>query len=244
MVIGRTPEETYWEFFRADRTKDAKAWAAVLSYPHVRVAAPGRIEYFRTAAEFVASTDWIQREATGWVRTEGVEPRVFQSTRDKVHLAGGWVRYNAENEPILTNRVVYALTRGKKGWGVKVRFACGASAEWEDIADEETLDVVKRFLQVVKAGDAGAYVRLVRYPFFVIGADTVHRFESGLSLTRSIPNLDLSPVAIEDISLIQNGQQGSTVAVSFRTYDNHVRHAVILAARKKEGYRLAAISLI
>ena len=244
MVIGRSPEETYWEFFRADRSKDAKAWAAVMNYPHVRVAGPSRIEYFRTEEEFVASTDWSQREKTGWVRTEGIEPQVIQSARDKVHLAGGWIRYNAENEPILSNRVVYVLTRVQGLWGVQARFACGATATWKTVKDRDPGNLIKRFLLRLRDGVEGACAQLCRYPFIVVGTANVRRFESETLLIKSLPQLNLTSNEIDEIKSVQCGQQGANVAVSFTTHDGRSGSVVCLTASKDRDHRLAAISLI
>ena len=244
MVVRRSPEETYWEFFRADRAKDASAWAAVMSYPHVRVAAPGRIEYFRTEEEFVASADWTQRETTGWVRTEGIDPKVFQSGSDKVHLAGGWVRYNAEDEPILSNRVVYVLTRVRGGWGVQARFACGANQTWQNAADEKPANEVKRFLQRLREGDVEACARSIRYPFIVVGRGTVKQFVSETSFLDSLQQLSLGSGDINDITSIQNGQRGANVAVSLTAGDDQLNQAVFLIIRNDEDHRLAAISIV
>ena len=215
-----------------------------MSYPHVRVAAPGRIEYFRSAEEFIASADWTQREATGWIRTEGIEPRVIQTARKKLHLAGGWTRYDVNDQPILSNRVVYVLTKQYDGWGIQARFACGATASWQEAADAEPVNVVKRFLHLLKDGEISTTVRLVGYPFIVVGMSTVRRYESEASLASSLPRLIRTPVEISDVSLIQNGSQGANVCGSFGIDADMPHDAVFLIARKDADYRLAALSLL
>lgn len=111
-----TPEAAYFGFFEADRAKNADAWAAVMSYPHVRVAATGTTDYFGTSRDYADAADWTSREATGWVRTVGREPVRLHESPDRVHLLGGWTRYNAKDEPILWNRVTYIVTRpGSRG---------------------------------------------------------------------------------------------------------------------------------
>ncbi len=244
MVIGRTPEATYWEFFRADRAKDARAWAAVMSYPHVRVAAPGRVEHFETAEEFAAAATWTQREATGWVRTEGIEPRAIQSAPEKMHLVGGWVRYDAEDQPILSNRVVYVLTKPQNAWGVQARFACGASARWEDTEDQEPMNVVKRFLQLLKGGNATACAALLRYPFIFVGTDSVQTLETEDLLTRSLLKFDLTPHEIGEITVIQNGSQGANIAVSYDSTSRCLVRGVFLIEKKDATCRIAAASFV
>ena len=106
-----TPEDAYFGFFEADAAQDGDAWAAVMSYPHARVAASGEVLYFETARDYADDADWSSRVATGWVRTRGREPVRLHASSDRVLLLGGWTRFNAEDEPILWNRVAYILTR-------------------------------------------------------------------------------------------------------------------------------------
>ena len=106
-----TPEDAYYGFFEADRAKDAAAWAGVMRYPHVRVAAAGGTDYFETSRDYADAADWTEREATGWVRTRGRQPTRLHESSDRVHLVGGWTRYNAADAPILWNRVTYIVTR-------------------------------------------------------------------------------------------------------------------------------------
>ena len=77
-----TPEDAYFGFFEADAAQDGDAWAAVMRYPHARVAASGEVLYFETARDYADDADWSSRVATGWVRTRGREPvppaRVFR----------------------------------------------------------------------------------------------------------------------------------------------------------------------
>ena len=106
-----TPEDAYFGFFEADAAQDGDAWAAVMSYPHVRVAASGDVLYFETARDYADDADWSSRVATGWVRTRGLEPMRLHESSDRVLLLGGWTRFNADDEPILWNRVTYILTK-------------------------------------------------------------------------------------------------------------------------------------
>ena len=53
-----SPEDAYYGFFRADSAKNAPAWAAVMSYPHVRVSAPGGMVRFETPEAYAEAADW------------------------------------------------------------------------------------------------------------------------------------------------------------------------------------------
>lgn len=215
-----------------------------MSYPHVRVAAPGRVEYFESPTEFVAAASWSQREATGWVRTEGIEPRAIQTAPDKLHLAGGWVRYDAEDQPILSNRVVYVLTKPQGRWGVQARFACGATPTWRDVGDQQPANVVRRFLQLLKDGDLGGCAGLVRYPFIVVGLGAVQRFETESSLTLSLPEFRLTPPKFDAITVVQNGRQGANVAVSLQFDADDVGCAVFLIDQRSSQHLIASVSVI
>ena len=69
--------------------QNGEAWAAVMSYPHVRVAASGETVYFETAQDYADNADWTSRVASGWVRTRGWEPVRLHASADRVLLAGG-----------------------------------------------------------------------------------------------------------------------------------------------------------
>ena len=148
-----SPEDTYWAFFEAFNAKDAEAWAGVMSYPHVRVSGRGSSRYFETPEEYASGRSWEQFEATGWVRTQGIEPTRLHESADKVHLAGGWTRYNDSDEPILSNRVTYILTRLDGSWGIQARFGVDSFTESENTEESATaaVDVVERHLEALDA---------------------------------------------------------------------------------------------
>lgn len=244
MVIGRSPEATYWEFFRADRAQDANAWAAVMSYPHIRVAAPGRVEFFQTAEEYAAAASWSERVATGWVRTEGIKPECFQTSADKLHLAGGWVRYDAADQPILSNRVVYVLTRLDDTWGVQARFACGAAKTWQDNADGESGSAVKRFLQQLNEGDVHGSASALRYPFIVVKQGVVQRFESVTSYIAKLPDLNMTRYENLDVAVVQNGPSGANIAVSMSTNAGPTNQLVFLIDKRDSTHLIASVSII
>lgn len=214
-----------------------------MSYPHVRVAAPGRIEYFETASEFANAQSWTEREATGWVRTEGIEPEVIHASPKKSHLVGGWVRYDAEDQPILTNRVVYILTKAQSAWGVQARFACGATEIWEDDEGRESASVVKRFLKLLEDRNARVCAALVRYPFVLVGMNTVHRFETESSFSDSLRSLNLTALKLDDVSVTQIGEHGANIAVSFQFDAANSGRAVFLIDKRNSQHRIASVSV-
>ena len=123
-----------------------------MSYPHVRVSAgpagaqrgrffhprtsariyPDRAEYARTAA----AMGWERFVATGWVRTQGLDPERIHESEQMVLLSGGWTRRRADDSPIVSNRVLYTLTRQGDGWGIQARFGIDS---FEPDSDQEEL---------------------------------------------------------------------------------------------------------
>ena len=134
----QTPEAAYWAFFERFNAQDPDGWAGVMSYPHVRVsagAAANRQSRFfnpRTAARVYTDHDdyastaqsmgWDRFIATGWVRTQGMEPVRVHESEDMVLLSGGWTRLRSDDSPIVSNRVLYTLTRLDGRWGIQARF--------------------------------------------------------------------------------------------------------------------------
>ena len=114
--------------------QDGNARAAAMSYPHVRVAASAEILYFETARDYADTAGWTSRVASGWVRTRGRKPVHLRESANRVVIKGGWTRFNAEDEPILWNRVTYILTKAGDSWGIQARFALGAYGGGDDEA--------------------------------------------------------------------------------------------------------------
>ena len=133
MADYANPEDAYWAFFEAFNAKDRDGWADVMSYPHTRVSARGSVRYYQTPRDYAEGASWEAIEATGWVRTRGIEPVRLHESADKVHLAAGWIRYDAEDEPILSNRVTYILTRVEGSWGIQARFGTDSFNEDESV---------------------------------------------------------------------------------------------------------------
>lgn len=241
------PEDAYREFFRADSAKDAKAWAAVMSYPHVRVSATAPPAYYETAQEYAARASWAKREATGWVRSVGVDPvRVHPApgveSGDKVHLAGGWTRYNAQDEPILRNRVTYVLTRVDGSWGIQARFGTDSFAEGETYDATPATDAVRDHLQAVADGDFRTGAALCRYPFTDVGIGRVdtHRtaddLEAALALDRG--------VTLSEVAAAQSGSTGVVVAARWTRSGGGEARAVFVVGRADDAWRIAGRSVI
>jgi len=238
----KAPEDPYYEFFRADSAKDAKAWAAVMSYPHARVSATGNCPYYETPEDYAARASWTAREATGWVRSVGVDPIRSHESADKVHLAGGWTRYNAKDEPILRNRVTYIVTRLEGSWGIQARFGTDSFTEGEVLDSSAPLGVVAAHLENWAGGDLGAATQTLIYPFTNVGVGRVDRYANASEVADKL--YAEPPTTVDDIRPVREGRDGIVAAAAWRSVRGSSYQAVFLVARREAGWRMAGASII
>ncbi len=182
----QSPEDAYWAFFERFNAKDATGWAGVMSYPHVRVSAgdPGgsnqRFFNPRTAARLypnfedyaaaAQSMGWERFEATGWVRTRGHAPVRILESDVLVLLSGGWTRVRADDSPIVSNRVLYTLTRMSDGWGIQARFGIDSYMPDADqgYAAAQGLDFANRMLRALQVGNRDDWLGCIRFPLTLV----------------------------------------------------------------------------
>ncbi len=240
------PEEAYWMFFTAFNAKDAEAWAGVMSYPHVRVPALGSPRYFETPEAYVSRSSWERMEATGWVRTQGIEPTRLHESADKVHLAGGWTRYNAADEPIISNRVAYILTRLDGSWGIQARFGVDSFMEGENVEDSAATatDLVERYLEALDALDFADCARLSIYPFTQVGIGEVQQFQDEAALERWLAAIPRRRTTKRDVRASQTGTDGVNVAVTATFESGQAEHALFLVAKREGRWGIAGRSVI
>ena len=240
-----SPEDTYWEFFRADRAKDAERWADVMSYPHVRVAAPTGSAYFETPEAYASNASWEAREATGWVLSRGAEPVRLHASADKVHLAGGWTRYNIDDEPILSNRVTYVLTRLDGRWGIQARFGVDSFDESEsyETAAATAVAVVERFHAALAGEDFDTCASLCGYPLTEVGIGEVQQFEDAAAAQERFAAMTDRNEARE-IRAAQMGSRGVVVSVTASGQTGQTVNSVYLVGSREEQWLIAGISAI
>ncbi len=240
-----SPEDAYWEFFRADRAKDAERWADVMSYPHVRVAAPTGTAYFETPEAYASNASWEAREATGWVLSRGADPARLHESPDKVHLAGGWTRYNIDDEPILSNRVTYVLARVGDRWGIQARFGVDSFDENEscETAAGAAVDVVERFHSALGGGDFETCARLCGYPLTEVGIGEVRQFEDASAAKARFAGMTDRNQAT-GIRAVQSGSLGVVVSVTATGETEGTVHSVFLVGHREDQWRIVGISAI
>lgn len=243
-----TPEDAYFGFFRADSAKNAEAWADVMHYPHVRIPARtgSQLFYCDTAEEYAARADWTAREATGWVLSRGMEPVRAQESADKVHLLGGWTRYNADDQPILANRVTYILTKIDNSWGIQARFSADTFTGSDNgEAAEAAIAVATQYMAAMQRSDVQAAAQLCRYPFLEIGIGEVKRAENPADLAQLYGTKPPSPKAVAaEAQAAQSGTNGVTVTLTTTYEEGDPEHTLLIIGKEPTAWRIAGISTI
>ena len=237
-----SPRDAYQEFFRADSAKDAKAWAAVMQYPHVRVSAIANPAYYETPEEYAARASWTKREATGWVRSVGVDPVRLHAGVDKVHLAGGWTRYNAKDEPILRNQVTYVLTRINRSWGIQARFGTDSPPGGEPYEVGQATQVVAEHLRGLAHGTGEAYMGMCRSPFTDVGIGRVDIYNNAADLKAAlVRDVGLKP---GEVTAAQTGSTGVVVAANWTPPGGGEAQAAFVVGLDGPVWRIVGRSVI
>lgn len=109
------------EYMTAFNSRDSKAWAATLNYPHVRLAS-GEVRVWETAEEFAETMDFDAfAKRYGWDHSHWTRREVVGASEGKVHIMTTFQRFNADNEPIATYDSLYVVTRVDGHWGTQAR---------------------------------------------------------------------------------------------------------------------------
>ena len=242
-----SPEAAYEAFFTHFNAEDAPAWANVMHYPHVRVSAgTGSDACYETPQDYAARASWDRFKADGWVRTQGIEPVRIHESDDKVHLAGGWTRYDAADEPIRSNRVTYILTRLEGSWGIQARFGTDSFEEAADTdpSQQAALDIVERHLDAWDARALPSCTALASYPLTEVGARDVTRYEDSAAYEAALTSQTWSATTTRRVRALQAGRTGVNVAVTVTLQNGRREQTLFLVAQHEEIWHISARSRI
>ncbi len=252
-----TPTAAYWSFFEQFNAKNADGWAGTMSYPHVRVSATeptGVGDAPRTAsglhqnaAEYAAvavSTGWRRFEITGWVRTQGITPRVVHASPTKLHLAGGWARHRADDSEIISNRVLYVMTRTDEGWGIQARFGVdGWSRDGDFHAQGQAAVAAAESLGALhNASDFETFAARVSYPLTIVGVGEVTQIETPAEFLAVSTALPLSAVS-GSAQVVNAGARGVNVAARRRAHGIE-RDEILFMVERNGEWKLTAVSAL
>lgn len=214
--------KAYWKFFESFNSRDPRVFGSALNYPHVRVSARGPAGILVDADAHAASMNYERIVASGWDHSVGSEPEVEQVSAHKVHIRGGWTRFNKVDQPILTNRVTYVVTQIDGHWGIQSRF--GIDPGDEVAADEsQAIDVVKSAFERM-GGDNQQAARAFHLPHIVVNPGDIESIETRDDLVRGLPG---SAMMVTNVEAIQSGPTGVNVLLD-ATFGESIVEALVL----------------
>ena len=211
----------YWRFFEGCNTADSYLFTETLHFPHVRVSARGWANVVPDAETHARNNSFASLFAMGWDHTVGAIPEVLHVASDKVHIQGGWTRYTKDNEPIISNSVVYIATQLDGRWGIQARFGIDQSLEEPtpdpsaDAADDEGLaGIAEKAQRIVcaalesAAGPAGNGKPFL-YPYLAVHAGRIDSITDS-----SVPQQYWPPSRprVAEAQALQVGPTGANVA--------------------------------
>ena len=190
----------YWRFFEGTNSRDSRRVTDALNYPHVRISARGNPNVVPHRQTHAGKMSFDPLIATGWDHTVGMEPEVLHVAPRKVHIKGGWTRYDRDDRPIMTNRVTYIATLSLTVAGdcnpasAPIPISSGGSRRIAPLKPDVDLDdnarkaenVVASALDLVGVDNPGA-ARHCHYPLLVIHPGDVESIADGEALQERLP---------------------------------------------------------
>jgi len=132
-VSGVTPDErrgsaaaamaAVTAFFNAWNSHDADRLAAVIHYPHVRIA-DEQVEIWRTAKEFTAGRE-AGRQRT-WYQTRVDSTRVVQITANGVNVLVSFSRLDRKGAVLSKDEGVFLAVQRDGAWKIQARSTMGS----------------------------------------------------------------------------------------------------------------------
>lgn len=236
MGAYESPEAAYWAFFETFNAKSASGRAAVMSYPHLRVAATNvEPSIQETAEEFEASASWEQFERTGWASTQPITPRVVHRSPDKVHFAGGWTRYRADGSEMSQNRLLYIATEMEEGWGIQGAFGVDGHLSGADAepAAEAAMAALEREVTMLNACDLESWLDCFHHPMVIVFAPgQVASFETRESTAAAFTEWANDPRQLSyDAQVTAAGPSGVLIEQSISIGDDSFRQVSLFVER-------------
>ena len=109
------------EYMEAFNSGNALTWAAVLHFPHVRIAGD-RIQVWETPEDFAKDNDMSRlARKINWGCNRWNWRHLIHFGQEKMHYAVQFSRYNLQDDLISSFESMYILTRKDSRWGVQGR---------------------------------------------------------------------------------------------------------------------------
>lgn len=228
-------------FIETFNSRNAEAWAASLSYPHVRVSPrAGAGASSETAADYAAGVSYEAPDAMGWHHSAWDTKEILAVSPDKIHASAQWCRYDARGERILPNNVSYVITKVDEQWGIQARFGVDSPPpdDGPAVADA-AIDVWRRLWSARSDGRADDVASLVRLPFPVVGCGEVSWATEVDGLVAALGDVD-DPTTAVDVTPLQVGRLGVNLGVTFAGG----AHGLFLVLQSEDGPLVAGASVL
>lgn len=260
LLQAQAPDAAHEAMLALDRyletwnSRTPALWAASLHYPHVRPGA-GPFEVSQSAAEYAAGVNFEQTLRTGWHHSEWVSREVLQISARKVHIAGSWRRYTADDTPQTSSAITYVVTNVDGRWGVLARFAAGTGsidAATRARNNAAGVQAVNAFVEAWNSHDPGAVAAAVHYPHVRIADGQVEvwktpeAFLAGSEPGRQRTWFHTSVTKIEAVQATANGVN-LTVTIGRFGRDGFVQSTddgVFLVALRDGSWKVQARSMM
>jgi len=232
-------------FIGTFNSRNADAWAASLSYPHVRVS-PRQAVAAVTPDErsYAAATNYHAADAMGWDHSEWDAKTVLAVSDTKIHASAQWCRFNAAGERILVNNVSYVITDVGGRWGIQARFGVDSPPPADPSgAIGRAEGAWERVLAAAGDGSTAAATELVRLPFNIIEVGDIKVASNLEDVLAYLGNLAAGTGPQETVAL-QAGDMGVNLGVTLTGSGGSRRHALVLVVLDEEGARVSAASVI
>ena len=201
------------KFITTFNSRNADEWAESLNFPHVRPSPTGPIKVAITSASYVENFDYQRILETGWDHSEWDYKHLLHISKEKIHAAGQWSRYNTSGHKILTTPIVYIVTKmpviDDYHWGIQSRFGADYAAD-EDTTDLESsaFKLIEQFIAHHNSGNTQRCAELLNYPHFAVGIGEIEETSSTSEF-----ELPSESISIESMTVIQAGNRSANISL-------------------------------
>ena len=232
-------------FIETFNSRDADAWAASLSYPHVRVSPFSRTSTSSpTARHYADAVTYETADAMGWHHSAWDDKHVLAVSPNKIHASAQWCRYNAAGERILPNNVSYVITKIDGRWGIQARFGVDSQPpEQPEAVAEQASSAWSAWWEALRSGSDDELVGRTQFPFFLVDTGEVREVTTAGDLRRDLAEVSRSRAPSAAMPL-QVGERGVNLGVALAGPDGRTHHGLFLVTIHDTAVRVAAASLL
>lgn len=240
--MSETALDAYWNFFDAFNSRDARRFSEALHYPHVRVSPRGKPVVVPSIEDHAESITWDRAVETGWNHSEGMEPTTVHAGADRVHLAGGWTRFDNDGKPIVANHVLYVMTKGALGWGIQSRF--GIDGEPSTEHHDAAVELVENYIEAFNQRDWETCAQCMRFPTFKVDVAQVREWDDERAVVNALADGPWHFHTEKAVRVVQAGARAASVATENVIDGGDQIERAVFYLVDDDGWGIAARSII